>query len=110
MTKPSISDFQGCSWKGFDLSRFVTDWKDTRQPGLAVHRYFGRDGGEVERIARKPHEAKVTLAFAGPSWRRDWLPIAASIDEDPAGPLVHPAYGQMQAVCQGFDAASSVFG
>ena len=106
MTKPSVSDFQGCSWKGIDLSRFVTDWKDSRQSGLAVHRYFGRDGGEIERIARKAHEAKVTLAFAGPSWRKDWLPIAASIDEDPAGLLVHPAYGQMQAVCQGFDAAS----
>ena len=35
-----------------------------------------------------------------------WLPLAASIDSDPSGPLVHPVYGQMPAVCEGFAEAS----
>lgn len=106
MTKPVVSDFQGCSFKGLDLARFIIEWKDTREPSLAVHRYSKRDGAEVETLGRKPHEAKVTLAFAGPSWRKDWLPIAASIDDDPKGPLVHPVYGRMQAACQGFNSAT----
>ena len=60
----------------------------------------------METLGRNPHEVKVTLAFAGPSWRKDWLPIAASIDDDPKGPLVHPVYGRMQAACQGFNSAT----
>jgi prophage DNA circulation protein len=106
VTKPVVSAFQGCSFKGLDLARFIIEWKDTREPALAVHRYAKRDGGEVETLGRKPHEAKLTLAFAGPTWRRDWLPIAASIDDDPKGPLVHPVYGRMQAACQGFNSAT----
>ena len=106
MSQSVISDFQGCSFKGTDLSRFVTDWKDTRQFALAPHRYWMRDGADVEVLGRKPHEAKVTLAYAGPTWRKDWLPLAASLDEDPSGPLVHPVYGQMPAVCQGFAEAT----
>jgi len=106
VTTPIVTDFQGCSFKGLDLARFITEWKDSRQPALAVHRYLQRDGGEVEPMGRKPHEVKVTLAFAGKTWRSDWLPIAASIDDDPKGPLVHPVYGRMQTACQGFESAT----
>lgn len=106
MAESAIADFQGCSFKGIDLSRFVTDWKDTRQFALAPHRYWKRDGAEIEVLGRKPHQAKVTLAFAGTSWRKDWLPVAASLDDDPSGPLVHPVYGQMPAVCEGFAEAT----
>jgi prophage DNA circulation protein len=102
MPKSVVADFQGCSFKGIDLSRFITDWKDTRQFALSIHRYWKRDGGDVEVLGRKPHQAKVTLAYAGTTWRKDWLPFAASLDADPSGPLVHPVYGQMPAVCEGF--------
>jgi len=106
MPQPVVSDWQGCSFKGIDLSRFVTDWKDTRQFALAPHRYWHRDGADIEVLGRKPHQAKVTLAFVGTTWRKDWLPIAASLDDDPSGPLVHPVYGQMAAVCEGFAEAA----
>lgn len=106
MTRSVVRDFQGCSFKGMDLSRFVTDWKDTRQFALAPHRYWKRDGADIEILGRKPHEVKVTLAYAGPTWREDWLPLAASLDVDPSGPLVHPVYGQMPAVCEGFAEAA----
>jgi prophage DNA circulation protein len=69
---------------------------------LAAHRYWKRNGADIEVLGRKPHQAKVTLAYAGPTWRKDWLPLAASLDDDPTGPLVHPVYGQMPAVCEGF--------
>lgn len=104
--KNAVTDFQGCSFKGIDLARFVTEWKDTRQFALAPHRYWMRDGADIEVLGRKPHEAKVTLAYAGPTWRKDWLPFAASLDGDPSGPLVHPVYGQMPAVCKGFAEAT----
>lgn len=106
MPTAAVTDFQGCSFKGIDLSRFVTDWKDTRQFALAPHRYWKRDGAEIEVLGRKPHEAKLTLAYAGPTWRKDWLPFAASLDQAPSGPLVHPVYGQMPAVCEGFAEAA----
>jgi prophage DNA circulation protein len=102
MPSPVIADFQGCSFKGTDLSRNLLEWKDTRQPALAVHRFIRKNGGLVEVLGRKPHQARVTLAYAGPSWRAAWLPFAASLDDDPSGPLVHPVYGQMPAVCEGF--------
>jgi hypothetical protein len=109
MPTPVITDFQGCSFKGFDLSRNLVEWKDTRQPSLAVHRFIKRDGGEIEVLGRKPHEAKVTVAYAGRTWRSDWLPLAAALDQDPTGLLVHPVYGQMPAVCEGFaDATMNV--
>jgi prophage DNA circulation protein len=109
MPTPVITDFQGCSFKGFDLSRNLVEWKDTRQPSIAVHRFIKKDGGEVEVLGRKPHQAKITLAYAGPTWRSDWLPLAAALDQDPTGLLVHPVYGQMPAVCEGFaDATMNV--
>lgn len=109
MPTPIITDFQGCSFKGFDLSRNLVEWKDTRQQALAEHRYIRKDGSEVEALGRKSHRAKVTLAYVGSTWRSDWLPFAASLDADPSGPLVHPVYGQMPAVCEGFaDATMNV--
>jgi len=102
MPQSIITGFQGCSFKGIDLSKNLTEWKDTRQQSLAPHRYIKKDGAEVEVLGRKPHQVKAMLAYAGPSWRTDWLPLAASLDQDPSGLLVHPVYGQMPAVCEGF--------
>lgn len=102
MPKSIITGFQGCSFKGIDLSKNLTEWKDTRQQSLAPHRYIKKDGAEVEVLGRKPHQVKLMLAYAGPSWRTDWLPLAASLDQDPSGLLVHPVYGQMPAVCEGY--------
>jgi len=109
MAKPVVNGFQGCSFKGIDLSKNLTEWRDTRQQSLAPHRYIKKDGAEVEVLGRKPHQVKAMLAYAGSSWRADWLPLAASLDQDPSGLLVHPVYGQMPAVCEGYqDAAMNV--
>jgi len=102
MAQSIVKGFQGCSFKGIDLSKNLTEWKDTRQQSLAPHRFIKMNGAEVELLGRKPHQVKATLAYAGPSWRTDWLPLAASLDQDPSGLLVHPVYGQMPAVCEGF--------
>jgi prophage DNA circulation protein len=44
--------------------------------------------------------------FTGPNWIRTLKQLVSAIDADPSGLLVHPIYGQMQVVCQGFDRAS----
>lgn len=106
MSQAVVADFQGCAFKSVDLSKHLVEWHDTRQPSIAVHRYIKRDGAEVEKLGRKPHEVKATLAYAGKAWRSDWLPLQATIDADPGGLLVHPVYGKMQVVCQGYDGAT----
>jgi hypothetical protein len=99
--KAVVADWQGASFHGIDLSPWITEWRDTRATGIAMHRYLKRDGGEAEDMGRDPHEAKVTLAYLGTNWRREYLRLQAKIDENPIGPLVHPIYGRMNAACSG---------
>jgi prophage DNA circulation protein len=65
--QPVIKNWQGASFKGIDFSKYVTEWSDTRQLGLATHQYLKRRGAENEDMGRDPHVVHVVLSYTGPT-------------------------------------------
>ena len=108
MKQAVVTDWQGASFKGIDISPWVMEWHDTRASGVVVHEYIKRDGGEGEAVGRPPHEAQVTLCFVGANWRNDYLALQQAIDAGPIGDFVHPVLGAMRAACFGPSMASMV--
>jgi prophage DNA circulation protein len=93
------------SFKGIELHRYLVSFTDSRGPRVIVHEFPKRDGARQEVMGRRPHRTDWQLTFTGPHWIATLRQLVASIDADPSGLLVHPIYGQMQVVCQGFDRA-----
>jgi prophage DNA circulation protein len=93
------------SFKGIELHRYLVSFTDSRGPRVVEHSFPKRDGGKQEVMGRRPHRTEWQLTFTGPNWITTLKQLVASIDADPSGLLVHPIYGQMQVVCQGFDRA-----
>lgn len=111
MAKQSVlSNVQSFQFKGIALMGNLTEWSDTRQPTLAVHRTLKRDGGTVEYMGREPHRFRGSLVFLGANWRTDFNNLLSSVDDDPTGLLVHPTLGQMQCACEGVTDARVVPG
>jgi prophage DNA circulation protein len=103
--QPVIKNWQGASFKGIDFSKYVTEWSDTRQLGLATHQYLKRRGAENEDMGRDPHVVHVVLSYTGPTWFDDFMALIAALEQGAKGPLVHPLFGQMRAACRGFQDA-----
>lgn len=76
---------------------------DSRGPRVVIHEFPNRDGAKPETLGRRPHKTQWSLTFTGVTWRQDFLTLVQAIDDFPAGLLIHPIYGQMNVVCQGFD-------
>ena len=94
-------------FKTIELHKYLKSWKDHRRPRAAEHVFLKRDGALQEPMGREAFRTDWLLTFTGDTWITDFLELAASIDREPIGPLVHPVFGQIQRVlCQGFDAAS----
>lgn len=106
MAKSVLTGAQAASFKGIPINAQLVDWSDTRKPGLAVHRVLKRDGAIIENMGREPHVVKMNLFYMGQNWLTDFLKLSNSVDEDPTGNLVHPAFGSMPVACQGFEGAS----
>lgn len=94
------------AFKGIELHKNLSVIVDSRGPRVVVHEFPYRDGAKIETLGRKPHRSDWTITFTGPDWKKDFLELAQSIDDAPGGLLVHPIYGQMTVVCQGFDRAT----
>lgn len=93
------------AFKGIELHKYLQVIVDSRGPRVVVHEFPFRDGAKVETLGRKPHRTDWTITITGPDWKDTFLELAQAIDDAPGGLLVHPIYGQMQVVCQGFDRA-----
>jgi prophage DNA circulation protein len=91
------------SFKGIELHRYLVSFTDSRGPRVVEHTFPKRDGAKQEVMGRRPHRTEWSLTFTGPNFIPTLKQLVASIDADPSGLLVHPIYGQMQVVCQGFD-------
>jgi prophage DNA circulation protein len=101
MTGSSVASF-----KGIELHRYLISFTDSRGPRIVTHEFPKRDIGRQEVMGRRPHRTEWQLTFTGPNWITTLKQLVSSIDQDPSGLLVHPIYGQMPVVCQGFDRAS----
>lgn len=107
MAKQSlITGGRGFVFRGFDFTKWVTSWQDTRTIRNASHEYLKRDGGEGEGMGRAPHVATIQLCFVGETWRDDYLALQAKIDEDAGGLLTHPVFDDMQVRCDGVQNAT----
>ncbi len=93
-------------FKAIELHENLTMISDSRGPRTVVHEFPYRDGAKIEVLGRKPHKTVWTITFTGPDWLKQFRALSDDIDKDPSGTLIHPIYGQMQVVCQGFDGAS----
>src|SRR5438477_3560 len=94
------------SFKGIELHRYLVSFSDSRGPRVVTHESPKRDGAKIELMGRKPHRSDWQLIFTGRDWISTLRRLVSSIDDNPSGLLVHPIYGQMQVVCEGFDRAS----
>lgn len=94
------------SFKGVKLHKYLSVIVDTRGPRVVVHEFPFRDGAAIETLGRRPHRTEWTVTFTGPDWLDQFMELAQAIDADPSGLLVHPIYGQMQVVCEGFNRAT----
>lgn len=90
------------SFKDIDLHKNIQTITDQRGPRLVVHNFPYRDGGKVETLGSKPNRTTWTLIFNGADWVDQIRRVEASIANDPSGILIHPIYGQMRVVCEGF--------
>jgi prophage DNA circulation protein len=94
------------SFKGIELHRYLVSFTDSRGPRVVTHEFPKLDGARLEVMGRRPHRTEWQITFTGPNWIKTLKQLVSAIDADPSGLLVHPIYGQMQVVCQGFDRAS----
>lgn len=106
MAENALTGSHVAAFKGIELHKNLSIIIDSRGPRVVVHEFPFRDGAKIETLGRKPHRSDWTITFTGPTWKDDFLQLAQSIDDAPGGLLVHPIYGQMQVVCQGFDRAT----
>lgn len=91
------------AFKGIEIHENLQVIVDSRGPRVVVHEFPFKDAAKIEAMGRKPHHTEWTITFTGDTWMSDFLQLSDSIDAAPAGLLVHPIWGQMQVVCQGFD-------
>lgn len=106
MAENALTGSHIAAFKGIELHKNLSVFVDSRGPRVVVHEFPFRDGAKIETLGRRPHRTDWTVTFTGPSWKDDFLELAQAIDDAPGGLLVHPIYGQMQVVCQGFDRAT----
>lgn len=80
------------------LHKYLAKLDDSREIDFAQHRYLKRDGAQQEKMSRQPHAFTATFNYVGPTWIKDFRAFLKSVEEDPAGVLNHPIYGEMRAV------------
>jgi hypothetical protein len=103
LTGSQIASFTPDGGDTFELHESLQVITDSRGPRVVVHEFPNRDGAKVETLGRRPHKTEWQLTFVGVTWLTQLTTLVAAIDASPGGLLVHPIYGQMRVVCQGFD-------
>lgn len=101
-----LTGSQIAKFSNVEVHRYLKKITDTRGPRRVEHNFPYRDGAKQETLGRKPHRTEWLLTYTGPTWIADFLQLADAIDSSPSGILVHPIYGQMNVVCDGFDRAT----
>jgi len=97
-------DFQ---FKGLSLNGSVESWSDDLPIRLATYQYLKKDGAEVEPMGAGPKAFSFRCAFIGADCGERYKALAASIQAEPRGLLVHPRLGQFQAACSGLKASEN---
>lgn len=105
-TQSVLTGAEAASFKGISINAQLVEWTDTRQYRHAVHEFLKVDGAKVEPMGRRPFSCRMNLFFVGPNWRADLTKFLSSVDRDPTGVLVHPAFGSIDAFCQGTEGGS----
>lgn len=93
------------AFKGIEFHKYLMGLSDSRPYRRAEHPFPKRDGARQERMGRAAFTTTWRLAYIGKTAIDDLKKLAASLDDDPTGSLVHPIWGQMQAFCDGMDPA-----
>ena len=106
MPRNRLTDTQAFRWKDQELHGFLTNFGDTSKPRLAIHEFLKRDGAAIEYMGRAPRRFKMSLVFVGADWRKRYVNLLASIDNDPKGLLVHPLLGKVRVACEGVDGSN----
>lgn len=94
-----ISNGQDFRFKGIDLHGDLESWDDDLPVRLATYEYLKRDGAEVEPMGAGQKKWTFKCVFLGSDCGARYRKLAASIQQDPRGELIHPRLGRFDAAC-----------
>lgn len=99
MADSILTNAQDFTFKGIDLHGSCEGWEDDLPVRLATYEYLRRDGAEVETLGAGQKRWSFSCVYMGADCGQRYRNLAASIGEDPKGPLVHPRLGNFSACC-----------
>lgn len=101
MARSLLANAQAFTFKGQELFGDTEGWTDDLPIRLAQYEYLKRDGGEQEPMGAGVKTFSFSCVFMGADCGRRYQALAASVQQDPRGPLVHPRLGTFQVACRG---------
>lgn len=101
MAKSVLSKAQEFRFKEFELHGSLESWEDDLPIRLATYEYIKRDGAEVEPMGAGQKSFSFRCAFIGSDCGSRYRTLAASIQKEPRGQLVHPRLGTFNVACRG---------
>lgn len=102
---PDALEFQ---FKDIVLHGFCEGWEDEIPINLASYTYLKRDGGEQEPMGAGTKRFRFRCVYVGPDCGQQYQNLAASIQQEPRGPLVHPRLGRFNVACSGIRGTENV--
>lgn len=101
MARSVLINAQVFTFKEQELYGATESWADDLPVRLAQYEYIKRDGGEQEPMGAGVKTFTFSCVFMGPDCGQRYQALAASIQQDPRGELVHPRLGTFQVACRG---------
>lgn len=102
-----LTNAQDFRFKDIDLHGSTEGWDDDLPIRLASYEYLKRDGGEQEPMGAGVKTFTFRCSFIGPDCGRRYQALAASIQKEPRGQLVHPRLGTFNVACRGIKGRES---
>lgn len=106
-SKAESCEFTTDAGRKLELMGVLESWDDELPTGMAEHLILKRAGALHQDQGRPPRKFAFKVTLLGADCRARYNEIAAAIDEQPSGQLVHPRLGIMPAVCDGITAQES---
>lgn len=102
-----LSKAQDFRFKDIDLHGSTEGWEDDLPIRLASYEYLKRDGGEQEPMGAGLKQFSFRCVFIGEDCGARYQALAASIQKEPRGLLVHPRLGSFNVACRGIKGRES---
>lgn len=102
-----LTNAQDFRFKDIELHGSTEGWEDDLPIRLAQYEYLKRDGGEQEPMGAGVKAFTFRCIFMGPDCGRRYQSLAASVQKEPRGQLVHPRLGTFNVACRGIKGRES---